>query len=94
VLFRSQRGLGSSKLAISSVGGTVNFVTKATEMQQGGFTSAGVANDNYLKTTVGYNTGISKKGWGASFMLSNWEGDGYNNGTFGKGKKLFCVCWL
>src|SRR5690606_26854366 len=26
-----QRGLGSSKLAISSVGGTVNFVTKATE---------------------------------------------------------------
>ena len=84
-----QRGLGSSKLAISSVGGTVNFVTKATEMQQGGFTSAGVANDNYLKTTVGYNTGISKKGWGASFMLSNWEGDGYNNGTFGKGQNYF-----
>ena len=84
-----QRGLGSSKLAISSVGGTVNFVTKATEMQQGGFTSAGVANDNYLKTTVGYNTGISKKGWGASFMLSNWEGDGYNNGTFGQGQNYF-----
>ncbi len=84
-----QRGLGSSKLAISSVGGTVNFVTKATEMQQGGFTSAGVANDNYLKTTVGYNTGISKKGWGASFMLSNWSGDGYNNGTFGKGQNYF-----
>lgn len=84
-----QRGLGSSKLAISSVGGTVNFVTKATEMQQGGFTSAGVANDNYLKTTVGYNTGISKKGWGASFMLSNWQGDGYNDGTFGKGQNYF-----
>src|SRR5690606_41594748 len=29
-----QRGLGSSKLAISSVGGTINFVTKATEMDQ------------------------------------------------------------
>lgn len=84
-----QRGLGSSKLAISSVGGTVNFVTKATEMQQGGFTSAGVANDDYLKTTVGYNTGISKKGWGASFMLSNWQGDGYNDGTFGKGQNYF-----
>ena len=84
-----QRGLGSSKLAISSVGGTVNFVTKATEMKQGGFTSAGVANDDYLKTTIGYNTGISKKGWGASFMLSNWQGDGYNNGTFGKGQSYF-----
>ena len=32
-----QRGLGSSKLAISSVGGTVNFVTKASEMNEGGF---------------------------------------------------------
>src|SRR5690606_38399182 len=27
-----QRGLGSSKLAISSVGGTINFITKATQM--------------------------------------------------------------
>lgn len=51
-----QRGLGSSKLAISSVGGTVNFVTKATELKEGGFTSVGLANDNYFKTTVGYNT--------------------------------------
>ncbi len=84
-----QRGLGSSKLAISSVGGTVNFITKATEMKQGGFTSVGIANDDYLKTTVGYNTGISKKGWGASFMLSNWQGDGYNDGTFGKGQNYF-----
>src|SRR5690606_16318547 len=31
-----QRGLGSSKLAISSVGGTVDIVTKATDMQEGG----------------------------------------------------------
>ena len=37
-----QRGLGSSKLAISSVGGTVNFVTKATAKKEGGFLSAGV----------------------------------------------------
>ena len=30
-----QRGLGSSKLAISSVGGTINFITKATSMKEG-----------------------------------------------------------
>ncbi|HBI39692.1 MAG TPA: TonB-dependent receptor, partial [Tenacibaculum sp.] len=30
-----QRGLGSSKLAISSVGGTVNIVTKSTEKREG-----------------------------------------------------------
>ena len=29
-----QRGLGSSKLAISSVGGTVNIVTKATDKKR------------------------------------------------------------
>ncbi len=31
-----QRGLGSSKLAIASVGGTVNIVTRAADKKQGG----------------------------------------------------------
>ena len=84
-----QRGLGSSKLAISSVGGTVNFITKATDKKEGGFSSVGTANDNYLKTTVGYNTGISKSGWGMSFMLTHWQGDGYNDGTNGAGQNYF-----
>jgi iron complex outermembrane receptor protein len=84
-----QRGLGSSKLAISSVGGTVNFITKATDKKEGGFSSVGVANDNYLKTTVGYNTGMSKSGWGMSFMLTHWQGDGYNDGTNGAGQNYF-----
>ena len=47
-----QRGLGASKLAISSVGGTVNFVMKSASKSQGGFISQGMANDNYLKSTV------------------------------------------
>src|SRR5690606_37064846 len=62
-----QRGLGSSKLAISSVGGTINIVTKATDLEEGGFAQALVGNDNYQKHTVAYSTGISEKGWGASF---------------------------
>jgi len=84
-----QRGLGSSKLAISSVGGTVNFVTKATEMNEGGFGYATVANNNYIKTSAGYNTGVSDKGWGMSVMLSHWQGDGYNEGNFGEGQTYF-----
>lgn len=84
-----QRGLGSSKLAISSVGGTVNFVTKATDMKAGGFVSTAVANDNYFKTTAAYNTGLSKNGWGTSVMLSHWQGDGYNDGTYGEGQSYF-----
>nr|WP_317191314.1 TonB-dependent receptor [Flavobacterium agrisoli] len=84
-----QRGLGSSKLAISSVGGTVNFITKATDKKQGGFASVGVANDNYFKTTAAYSTGMSKSGWGTSVMLSHWQGDGYNDGTYGRGETYF-----
>jgi outer membrane receptor for Fe3+-dicitrate len=84
-----QRGLGSSKLAISSVGGTVNFVTKATDKKQGGFVSTGVANDDYLKTTAAYNTGMNAKGFGMSVMMSHWQGDGYNDGTRGEGQNYF-----
>jgi iron complex outermembrane receptor protein len=84
-----QRGLGSSKLAISSVGGTVNFVTKATDKKEGGFASFGTANDNYLKSTIAYNTGMSKTGWGTSVLFSHWQGDGYNDGSKGEGQNYF-----
>ena len=84
-----QRGLGSSKLAISSVGGTVNFVTKATDRRQGGFISTGVANNDYFKSTVGYSSGMTESGWGVSAMLTHWQGDGYNLGTSGEGQNYF-----
>ncbi|MDO5970667.1 TonB-dependent receptor [Flavivirga aquimarina] len=84
-----QRGLGASKLAISSVGGTVNFVTKTTDKKEGGYLYTGIANNNYIKNTIQYSTGKSEKGWGASFMLSHWQGDGYNEGNFGAGETYF-----
>ncbi len=84
-----QRGLGASKLAISSVGGTVNFVTNTTNKKEGGFLYAGIANDDYVKTTLAYNTGRNEKGWGSSFMFSHWQGDGYNEGNFGEGQTYF-----
>lgn len=84
-----QRGLGSSKLAISSVGGTINFITKATEMKEGGFVKATYGNDNFIKTTVGYNTGLLKNGWGVSAMITQWQGDGYTDQTAGEGQNYF-----
>ena len=84
-----QRGLGSSKLAISSVGGTYNFVTKATDKKQGGFFNAGVANDYYFKSTLGYNTGLINGKFGVSVMMSHWQGNGYNRGTAGQGQSYF-----
>lgn len=84
-----QRGLGASKLAISSVGGTVNFVMRSTDKEEGGNFSVGVANDGYLKTTASYSTGVNEKGWGTTVMLSHWQGNGYNEGNFGKGQTYF-----
>lgn len=76
-----QRGLGSSKLAVSSVGGTINVVTRSADKVEGGMVKASVGNDNYLKTLVSYNTGLNDNGLSASFLFSRTSGDGYVNGT-------------
>lgn len=69
-----QRGLGSSKLAISSVGGTINIVTKTTESKRGGFLRQVVGSNEYFKTSLGYNTGISDSGLSFSMMIDHWQG--------------------
>ncbi|WP_440879476.1 TonB-dependent receptor domain-containing protein [Tenacibaculum sp. C7A-26P2] len=84
-----QRGLGSSKLAISSVGGTVNIVTKTIDNKSGGYIKQTVANNNYIKSTIYYSTGVSEKGWSFSSLLGHWQGDGYVNYTGGQGQTYF-----
>ena len=84
-----QRGLGSSSLAVPSVGGTVSIFTRAAEKSQGGKVSLTSGNDSYLKTTVVYNTGTNDKGWSSSFLLSKWSGDGYIYNTSGEGTTYF-----
>lgn len=84
-----QRGLGSSKLAISSVGGTINVITKTTDKKQGGSVVASYGNDNYLKTLASYSTGKNENGFAASFLLSRTSGDGYVQGTQFEGYNYF-----
>ena len=88
-----QRGLGSSKLAISSVGGTVNIVSKSTEKKEGGFVRMMAGNDSYFKGTVSYNTGVSDSGWAFSALVDHWQGHRkYAIGTAGQGQNyLFSV---
>ncbi len=76
-----QRGLGSSKLAVSSVGGTINVVTRSADKAEGGMVQVSAGNDMYLKTLASYNTGLGDNGLSASFLLSRTSGDGYVNGT-------------
>jgi len=84
-----QRGLGSSKLAISSVGGTVNMVTKATEKKQGGYVRFNTGNDSYMSGTIAYNTGMKGK-WGVSMLFNQWKAHrNYAMGTNGEGQAYF-----
>lgn len=76
-----QRGLGSSKLAIASVGGTMNYVTKSADKKREGIVNIGVGNDGYHKASFAYNTGKSATGWSSSFLLGRTAGAMYINGS-------------
>lgn len=84
-----QRGLGASKLAISSVGGTVNIVTKTIDRREGGFVQQMVGNDNYIKSTAYYSTGVNDKGWSLGVLFGHWQGDGYVDYTQGQGQTYY-----
>ena len=76
-----QRGLGSSKLAIASVGGTINILTRAADKKRQGTVSLGLANDGYNKQLFSYNTGKSASGWATSFLMSRTQGAMYLDGS-------------
>ena len=84
-----QRGLGASRLAVPSVGGTVSIFTRAAERERGASVSQTVGNDGYTKTAVTYNSGVNSNGWASSFLLSKWAGDGYVYNTSGEGWTYF-----
>ena len=86
-----QRGLGASRLAVPSVGGTVSIFTKAAQKSQGGKLTQMIGNDGYTKTGVSYNTGVNEKGWASSFLISKWAGNGYINNTSGEGYTYFAA---
>lgn len=84
-----QRGLGSSKLAISSVGGTVNIVSRAAGRKEGGFARFMTGNDSYFKGTVSYDSGLKGK-WAYSFLVDHWQAHRkYADGTGGQGQNYF-----
>ena len=84
-----QRGLGSSKLAISSVGGTTNIIMKSTDQRQGGSVSYLLGNDGYNKITGSYSTGLINDKFGVTALLTHWQGNGWSDGTKGAGQNYF-----
>lgn len=84
-----QRGLGASKMAISSVGGTMNIITKSADAKKGGSAYIGMGNDGYQKASVNVSTGMMDNGWAITMLGSRVLGDGYINGTEFEGYNYF-----
>ncbi|MEN8224658.1 MAG: TonB-dependent receptor [Bacteroidota bacterium] len=77
-----QRGLGASKLAINSVGGTINIVTKTTDMKKGGSFEVGATSFGRFKSMISLSTGKLKSGTAITFVGSRTFGQGYIDATW------------
>ena len=84
-----QRGLGASKLAVPSIGGTVNILSKTTDSEAGGSAGTTFGNDNYFKVGATVSTGLLDSGLAATVSASRTTGDGFVDGTEFKGTNYF-----
>jgi len=84
-----QRGLGASKLAVPSIGGTVNILSKTTDVEKGGNIFTAVGNDGYQKYGATVSTGLLDNGFAATVSASKTKGDGYIDGTQFEGYNYF-----
>ncbi len=80
-----QRGLGASKLALPSVGGTMNIITKGIDANFGGTIKQEVGSDGFLRTSLGLTSGQLNHGWGVTVAGSYKQGNGWVENTWTKG---------
>lgn len=76
-----QRGLGASKVAAPSLGGSINVVTRSTDAKKGGSVSYGIGNDGYSKVGFAVSTGLTENKWAITLLGSKTVGNGYIQGT-------------
>ena len=80
-----QRGLGASKLALPSVGGTMNIITKGLESESEGTFKQEIYSRGKIRTSASYSSGSLRNGWGISVAGSYKNGQGWVDNTFSKG---------
>ncbi len=76
-----QRGLGASRVALNSVGGTINIITKSTEAEKGGTIRYAMSDYGNHKTSVMLSTGKMDNGYAVTFLGSHTKGPGYTDAT-------------
>ncbi len=88
-MIQVQKGLGASKVALNSLGGTINIITKSTETKQGGSIQHSMTSYGNQKTTFNFSTGLLNNGWAMTFLGSRTSGDGYVDATYVDGWSYF-----
>lgn len=76
-----QRGLSASKLALPSIGGTLNILTKGIDSKKSTMVRQEVGTGNFTRTSFMHNTGRFGNGWGLTVAGSYKIGDGLVDAT-------------
>jgi len=84
-----QRGLGASKVAAPSLGGTIGITTRSTDVTPGGYLTQSIGSYGDEKTAISISSGLNSKGWATSMMLSKRGGDGNAEGLYYTGYSYF-----
>ncbi len=80
-----QRGLGASKLALPSVGGTLNILTMGLQSKRTWHLKQEVTSQGRIRSSIGFSSGRLKHGWAFSFAGSYKRGNGWVDHTFSEG---------
>ncbi len=80
-----QRGLGASKIAIPSVGGTMNILTSGINSRAKATVKQSIGSFGRLRTSISYNSGKLKNGWGVTVAGSYKRGNGFVDETWSEG---------
>ena len=79
---QTQRGLGAAKIAVPSIGGTINTITESTDAEKGGFVGFDVGNDGYTRYGAKVSTGLLDNGFAVTAYADRTVGDAtYADGT-------------
>ncbi len=84
-----QRGLGASKVAVPSIGGTINIISKSSDAEQGGNVNMSTGNNGYQKYGMTLSTGLMDNGLAVTASAAKISGDGYVDGLQFSGVNYF-----
>lgn len=80
-----QRGLSASQAAVNSIGGTINIITKTTDVEAGGSFRYSLTDYGNQKFTMMLSSGKLKNNMAVTFLGSRFSGPGYVDATYVSG---------